>query len=121
MLIGIGNETKCYIIHWNGKKITQRKEVLLIVIITLIRIWPAIEIMKKLYEFVYTKCESIIFYFAESVCINLILYIFSLQAILQLKDIEEVLDPDIVNVKHIIHNMTQINKNGLVTNVDKKG
>ena len=38
-----------------------------------------------------------------------------------MKYIEEVLDPDIVNVKDLIHNMTQINKNGLVTNVDKKG
>ena len=46
---------------------------------------------------------------------------FRLEKILELKDIEDVLDPDLINIKHVIHNMTQINKNGLVTNIDKQG
>jgi len=45
----------------------------------------------------------------------------SLETILELRDIDEVLDPDIINIKDVIHNLTQINKNGLVTNIDKQG
>ncbi|KAK2164134.1 hypothetical protein LSH36_68g05011 [Paralvinella palmiformis] len=43
-----------------------------------------------------------------------------LETILELRDIDEVLDPDIINIKDVIHNLTQINKNGLVTNIDKQ-
>ncbi len=40
---------------------------------------------------------------------------------LQLKSIDVMLSPELANINYIRHNLTQINKNGIVSNIDKKG
>ena len=45
----------------------------------------------------------------------------SLQKTLQLHSLEDILDSDFVSTQNIIHNMTQINKNGVVNNIERKG
>lgn len=48
-------------------------------------------------------------------------YCFSLQKILGIAALDEVLDQRHVNPQNIIHNMTKVNKHGVVTLEDKTG
>lgn len=48
-------------------------------------------------------------------------YCFSLQKILGIAALDEVLDQRHVNAQSIIHNMTKVNKHGVVTLEDKTG
>lgn len=48
-------------------------------------------------------------------------YCFSLQKILGIAALDEVLDQRYVNPQNIIHNMTKVNKHGVVTLEDKTG
>ena len=48
-------------------------------------------------------------------------YFSSLQKALQLHSLDEILDSDFVNAQQIIHNMTHVNKNGVVCNIEKEG
>ena len=41
----------------------------------------------------------------------------SLQKVLNLSNLDEILEADYVNSRNIIHNMTQVNKNGVVSNI----
>ena len=44
-----------------------------------------------------------------------------LQKALQLTNLDEILDSDYVNAQNIIHNVTHVNRNGVVTNIDREG
>ena len=44
-----------------------------------------------------------------------------LQKALQLTNLDEILDSDYVNPQNIIHNVTHVNRNGVVTNIDREG
>ena len=47
--------------------------------------------------------------------------LFRLKDILQVDLIGELFSTECVNPRHIIHNVTHINRNGVVTNLDRKG
>ncbi len=38
-----------------------------------------------------------------------------------MESLSEILDSDYVNAQNIIHNVTHINRNGVVTNIDRDG
>lgn len=46
---------------------------------------------------------------------------FSLKKILRVSSLDDVLDQDHVNPQNIVHNMTKVNKHGVVTLEDKTG
>ena len=48
-------------------------------------------------------------------------FLFRLEKTLELESLSEILDSDYVNAQNIIHNVTHINRNGVVTNIDRDG
>ena len=47
--------------------------------------------------------------------------LYRLQRLLRLSSLDDILDTCQVEAPNIIHNMTQVNKNGIVTNIDQPG
>ena len=59
-----------------------------------------------------------------SICLGYIWCIgicFSLQKVLGINNLEEIMESHLVSGKNIMHNCLYINKSGVVTNIDPKG
>lgn len=50
-----------------------------------------------------------------------IVYFHRLQRILGISKLSELIDTDSINPEHIIHNVSHVSKNGVVTNIPKSG
>jgi hypothetical protein len=44
-----------------------------------------------------------------------------MKRLLRIQRLEEIMDIGQLNAQHLVHNMTQVNKTGMVTNIKKPG
>ena len=69
--------------------------------------------LKKSYPYHYPDLIAI------HICI--VFVCFSLQTVLRIEILDDIIDPQYLSGKHIMHNCLHINKSGVVTNINPKG
>ena len=61
------------------------------------------------------------YHYPDRIAICIVFVCFSLQTVLRIEILDDIIDPQYLSGKHIMHNCLHINKSGVVTNINPKG